>query len=380
MTEPAGNEPAGNPLAGNPPAGLPPVGSRPVSDFDYELAPEHIATVGVEPRDSARMLVSLDAARPPLDRVVADLDSFLAPGDVVVVNDTKVLPARVRFERSSGGSAEVLLLEPLGEGWWEALARPSAKLKPGTTHSVDEHLTFEFGEDLGEGRRRVRPLVDAQVPHREALLAALDDAGEMPLPPYLGAAHLDDPDRYQTVYANEPRSAAAPTAGLHFTPELIGRIEALGVPIVRVELVVGLGTFRPMTTEVIGEHTMHVEHYRVPPDTWGTIEAARAGGGRIVAVGTTTVRALESAAARGELSGATDLFISEGFDWKVVDAMLTNFHLPRSTLLVMIDAFTGSHWRDLYAHALANGYRFLSFGDAMLLGRRSDASERLVRR
>ncbi|NLA34169.1 MAG: tRNA preQ1(34) S-adenosylmethionine ribosyltransferase-isomerase QueA [Actinobacteria bacterium] len=351
-----------------------------VSDFDYELPPERIATVGVEPRDAARLLVAIDEdpAAAPLDRTVADLDEFLRPGDVIVVNDTKVLPARVRFTRPTGGSSEVLLLAPLddgttefGPGWWEGLARPSAKLKVGVRYRVDEHLSFEMGPDLGEGRRRIRPLVDGAIPHREQLLAALDAAGEMPLPPYLGDAHLENPDRYQTVYATSPGSAAAPTAGLHFTPELLERIEAAGAHIVRVELVVGLGTFRPMMTDDVEDHDMHHETYRVPPDTWAAVQHAKANGARVVAVGTTAVRALESAAARGELSGSTNLFIKAGFDWQVVDLLMTNFHMPRSTLLVMIDAFVGPRWRDLYMHGLDAGYRFLSFGDAMLLRRRT---------
>lgn len=345
-----------------------------VSDFDYDLPPERIATVGAEPRDSARLLVAFDELE---DRTVADLPGYLRPGDVLVVNDTRVLPARVRFTRPTGGASEVLLLEPLagrdgaghGDGWWEGLARPSSKLREGGIYPVNGHLAFEMGADLGEGRRLVRPLVDGEVPHREALLAAIDEVGEMPLPPYLGNAHLENPDRYQTVYANEPGSAAAPTAGLHFTPELLERIEAMGVRILRVELVVGLGTFRPMTTDAVEEHVMHTESYRVPVETWRAIDEAKSAGGRVVAVGTTAVRALESAAARGELVGATDLFISRGYDWRVVDVMMTNFHLPRSTLLVMIDAFVGPRWRDIYEHGLAAGYRFLSFGDAMLLRR-----------
>ena len=276
----------------------------------------------------------------------------------------------------------MLLLEPVADstadngealGWWQGLARPSAKLKIGATYEINERLSVEMGADLSEGRRLIRPLVDGAVPLREALLAALDEAGEMPLPPYLGNAHLDDPDRYQTIYADEPGSAAAPTAGLHFTPELLGRIEALGVTVVQVELVVGLGTFRPMATDEVEEHTMHLEQYRVSPEGWETITAAKAQGGRVVAVGTTVVRALESAAARGELAGATDLFIRDGFPWQVVDVLLTNFHLPRSTLLVMIDAFVGPRWRDLYQHGLDHEYRFMSFGDAMLLFRKAES-------
>ncbi|MFN8053290.1 MAG: tRNA preQ1(34) S-adenosylmethionine ribosyltransferase-isomerase QueA [Acidimicrobiales bacterium] len=337
------------------------------ADFDYELPEEAIATSGVEPRDSARLLV--DDPTGLVDRRVRDLDTILHPGDVLVVNDTKVLPARVRFTRPSGGAAEVLLLEPTDDGWWQALVRPSAKIAPGSVLSVDETFAFEFGADLGEGRRLVAPLLDGRPASGSALLDALERVGEMPLPPYLGSVHLDDPDRYQTVFAARAASAAAPTAGLHLTLDLLDRIRARGVDIARVELVVGLGTFRPMTAERVEDHVMHHESYRVPAATWSTIEAARADGRRVVAVGTTAVRAVESVAATGELAGSTDLFIRHPYEWQVVDALMTNFHLPRSSLLVMIDAFVGPRWREIYATALDRGYRFLSFGDAVFLER-----------
>jgi S-adenosylmethionine:tRNA ribosyltransferase-isomerase len=268
-----------------------------------------------------------------------------------------VLPARVRFNRPTGGGSEVLLLEDRGDGWWESLARPSAKLPPGLRVELGEDLVFEFGDDLGEGRRLVRPITDD-------LLAALDAHGEMPLPPYIGE-RLDEPERYQTFYADRPASAAAPTAGLHLTPEVLTRCEAAGATIARVELVVGLDTFRPIAVDEITQHQMHTERYRVPPETWARCNDAD----RVVAVGTTVVRALESAAARGQLEGRTDLFIHRPYEFQVVDVLLTNFHLPRSSLLVLIDAFAGPRWRDVYATALAEGYRFLSFGDAMLLAR-----------
>jgi S-adenosylmethionine:tRNA ribosyltransferase-isomerase len=280
---------------------------------------------------------------------------------VVVLNDTRVLPARLRFQRASGGHSEVLLLEPagpIGDGWWQALVRPSRKLPPGAAVEVGPDLTLEFGEDLGEGRRHVR--VSSPDLH-----AALARHGEMPLPPYI-TTPLTDPDRYQTVYAHRPGSAAAPTAGLHLTPEVLEACRAAGARVVTVELVVGLDTFRPISTGDVADHHMHTERYRVPSETWDACTRAR----RVVAVGTTVVRALESAAARGgELEGRTDLFIARPYDFQVVDVLLTNFHLPRSSLLVMIDAFVGPRWRDLYAEALAHGYRFLSFGDAMLIGR-----------
>ena len=333
-----------------------------LSDFDYELPERAIATVGAEPRDSARLLVDGD---PPRHLHVHDLPSLLGPGDVVVLNDTRVLPARVRFTRPSGGSAEVLLLEDAGEGWWQALVRPSAKLPPGTTVAVADGFEVELGEDLGEGRRLVRPHAAGGVLLGDDLIAALEEHGEMPLPPYLGSSRLADPERYQTVYALRPASAAAPTAGLHLTPAVLDAIRGRGATVSRVELVVGLGTFRPIVVEQIDEHVMHHEHYRIEPAAWEVIRSAR----RVVAIGTTSVRALESAAVSGELSGRTDLFIRRPYAWQVVDVLMTNFHLPKSSLLVMIDAFIGPRWRDLYELAMDEGYRFLSFGDAMFLER-----------
>jgi S-adenosylmethionine:tRNA ribosyltransferase-isomerase len=325
-------------------------------EFDYDLPASAIATAGIEPRDRARLLV--DRGDQVEHRTVADLPSLLGPGDVVVVNDTRVLPARLRFRRPTGGAAEILLLEELGDGWWEALARPSAKLAPGSIVAVGDGLDIELGDDLGDGRRRVRPLTDD-------LFDALDRLGEMPLPPYLGDAPLTDAERYQTVYAQRPASAAAPTAGLHLTDVVLSGIEAAGAVVHRVELVVGLGTFRPIATDVVEDHVMHEERYVVPEATWAACEGAE----RVVAIGTTTVRALESAARSGHLAGRTDLFLRRGVRFEVVDALMTNFHLPRSSLLVMIDAFIGPRWRELYEIALAEGYRFLSFGDAMFLRR-----------
>ena len=327
------------------------------SEFDYLLPDAAIARVPALPRDSARLLV--DRGDHVEHRTVRDLPGLVGPGDVVVINDTRVLPARVRFRRPSGGAAEVLLLEEVGDGWWDALVRPSAKLAPGAVVTVSEVLAFEFGEDLGEGRRRVRPL--AEVP----LLDALDRHGEMPLPPYLGDVTIEDPERYQTVFARRPASAAAPTAGLHLTDHTLEQMSEAGATVVRIELVVGLGTFRPITSDQVEDHVMHRERYRVGAEAWNAIEAAE----RVVAVGTTSVRALESVAASGSLEGGTELFIRRGHQWQVVDALMTNFHLPRSSLLVMIDAFIGQRWRTLYETAVADGYRFLSFGDAMFLER-----------
>jgi S-adenosylmethionine:tRNA ribosyltransferase-isomerase len=290
-------------------------------------------------------------------RHTADFPHYVGAGDVVVINDTKVLPSRVRFQRASGGSAEVLLLEPRdGERReWEALVRPSRKLRPGTRVEVGDDLAFVFGDDLGEGRRVVSV-------ESTDLARALDAYGEMPLPPYLPST-IDDPSRYQTIYAARPASAAAPTAGLHLTQQTLDACVARGARLARVELVVGLDTFRPITVDDLSQHKMHSEYYRVPE---ATMQACRTAD-RVVAVGTTTVRALESAVTRGALEGRTDLFIRRGYRFQIVDALMTNFHLPKSTLLVMIDAFIGARWRELYEIALAEHYRFLSFGDAMLL-------------
>jgi S-adenosylmethionine:tRNA ribosyltransferase-isomerase len=288
----------------------------------------------------------------------------LEPGDLVVVNDTKVIPARLRLHRRSGGAVEVLLLEPLDaeRRTWEALIRPARKPRKGEQLlDASGEAAVAIGARTAAGDTFAVELIADGDP-----LDLLQRYGEMPLPPYI-ATHLDRPDRYQTVYANEPASAAAPTAGLHFTPELLTQIESAGIDIARVELVVGLDTFKPVAVDDPADHVMHSERYHVPTDVMKACRAAR----RVVAIGTTTVRALESAAASGDLDGRTRLFIRRPFDWQVVDLMMTNFHLPRTTLLMMIDAFIGDRWRRLYDVALAEGYRFLSFGDAMFLDRRA---------
>jgi S-adenosylmethionine:tRNA ribosyltransferase-isomerase len=287
---------------------------------------------------------------------------LLRPGDVLVLNETKVIPARLALHRATGGAAEVLMLEPLdGERRiWEALVRPARRLKSGETLlAADGTPVIEIGGRTAAGDTFTVSLVGS-VDSLEVLAAH----GEMPLPPYI-TERLADPDRYQTIYAHQPGSAAAPTAGLHFTQQLLDALTANGVQTVKVELVVGLDTFRPIATEDPLAHRMHTERYRVPEETLERCRAAE----RVIAVGTTSVRALESAAARGELEGRTDIFIHRGFQWRVVDLMMTNFHLPRTTLLMMIDAFVGERWRRLYDEALAHDYRFLSFGDAMLLDR-----------
>ena len=334
-------------------------------ELDYELPPHAIAQTPLEPRDSARLLVDRGLRRPPEHRTVRDLPSLLEPGDVLVVNDTRVISARLHLRKPSGGAVEVLLLERRPEGHWEALVRPSRRVAPGTLLRSDDaaagDLAVEVGEALGDdGRRAVR--VRGGTDDDLAVLAAV---GEIPLPPYIHEP-LADPERYQTVFARRPASVAAPTAGLHLTPELLDACRARGVVVADVELVVGLGTFRPITADRVEDHPMHAEHYRIPAGTIGAIEGR---GGRVVAVGTTVVRALESWAATGATEGATRLFIRDGHPWAVVDRLLTNFHVPRSSLLALVRAFVGPRWRDLYAEALAEGYRFLSFGDAMLLER-----------
>lgn len=335
--------------------------------FDYELPARAIAQTPAEPRDAARLLVDRGPGRSPGHGHIPDLVGLVGPGDVVVLNTTRVLPARLHLRRATGGAAEVLLLEPLEGGppdaaRWEALVRPSRKLSPGTPLRVGDELEVVVTDDLGEGRR----VVELHLPPGRDLLEVLEAVGEVPLPPYI-STELQDPERYQTTYAERPGSVAAPTAGLHLTPELLDRLRATGARTATVELVVGLGTFRPIAVERIEDHTMHAERYRVPEATMAECEAAD----RVVAVGTTTVRALEAAAATGRLEGRTDLFIHGDRPFAVVDALLTNFHQPRSSLLVLVAALVGPRWRDLYAEALARGYRFLSFGDAMfLLGER----------
>jgi S-adenosylmethionine:tRNA ribosyltransferase-isomerase len=325
--------------------------------YDYPLPPGAIAQVPATPRESARLLVAVDPGGAVLHQFVSDLPDVLEPGDLLVVNDTRVLPARLHLRRQSGGAVEVLLLEPRGE-WWEALVRPSRKVPRGSVlvALTSDEPVVEAGEVLDDGRRLVRLLADPVV------------HGTVPLPPYI-TTPLEDPERYQTVYASRPASVAAPTAGLHLSEEVLQRCRDRGIGLARVELVVGLDTFRPVTADRPEEHVMHSERYEVPAATMEACARAR----RVVAVGTTSVRALESAAATGRLSGRTDLFIHGDYPFRVVDVLLTNFHMPRSSLLLLLAAFCGPRWRDLYDKALADGYRFLSFGDAMLVARQSGA-------
>ena len=309
------------------------------SELEYSLPPELIAQHPAERRDESRLLVYDRKSGDVRHRVFRELPDELH-GELVVVNDTRVVPARLRLQRPGGGQAEVLLLEQLnGAGEWEGLARPTRRLRPGQRLGP-----VELVEHLGEGRWRLR--LDG------------DPAGEAPLPPYI-TQPLADPSRYQTVYAEEEGSAAAPTAGLHFTPELLSRLD-----VERVTLHVGLDTFRPVTVDDLDDHPIHTERYSVEPASWDRIRAAD----RVLAVGTTTVRVLETLAGGGSLSGRTDLFITPGFEFRRTDALLTNFHLPGSTLLALVMAFAGSdETRRLYELAIEERYRFYSFGDAMLI-------------
>ena len=310
-----------------------------LSELDYELPPELIAQHPLERRDESRLLVYERVSGEVRHRVFTELPDELARGDLVVVNDSRVVPARLHLRRPGGGQAEVLLVEQLGDGLWEGLARPSRRLKPGQRLGPVELL-----EPLGEGRWRLR-------------LAGEPD-GEMPLPPYI-TEPLREPDRYQTVFARETGSAAAPTAGLHFTPALLARLD-----IECVTLHVGLDTFRPVTEEELEEHEIHGERYEVSAESWARMEAVE----RVVAVGTTSVRVLESLARGAPLSGRTELFITPGFEFRRVGALVTNFHLPCSTLLALVMAFAGvEETRGLYRLAIEERYRFYSFGDAMLI-------------
>jgi S-adenosylmethionine:tRNA ribosyltransferase-isomerase len=305
------------------------------SELDYDLPSELIAQHPAARRDASRLLVYDRATGDVRHRTFAELPDELA-GELAVVNDTRVVPARIRIEQPRG---EVLLLERVGDGEWLALARPTRKLKAG-----DRHGAVELLEHLGEGRWRIR-------------LEGEPD-GDVPLPPYI-TEPLGDPTRYQTVYADEAGSAAAPTAGLHFTPELLAQLD-----VERVTLHVGLDTFRPLSTETLEEHELHGERYSVRPEAWARIEAAE----RVLAVGTTSVRVLETVARNGLVHGRTSLFVTPGFEFRRVGALLTNFHLPRSTLLALVMAFAGvEETRRLYRLAIEERYRFYSFGDAMLI-------------
>ena len=333
-----------------------------LADFDYVLPPERIAQTPMEPRDAARLLILGRSTGETDHRHVRDLPELLRPGDVLVANRSRVLPARVHGTLRGGGRAELLLLRRLGVGRWEALCRPARRLRAGDVVHITEGLSARIAAAGPEGLRELSVVSesgDADV----ALLAA----GSTPLPPYI-RGWSGDPERYQTIFADTEGSAAAPTAGLHFTHDLLEHLSSSGVRLATIVLHVGLDTFRPVTEADPRAHRIHREWYEVPSEARASIEETRARGGRVVAVGTTVVRTLETWSATGVTEGWSDLFILPGHRFAMVDALITNFHLPRSSLLMLVSAFAGRE-RILaaYADAINHEYRFYSFGDAMLL-------------
>jgi S-adenosylmethionine:tRNA ribosyltransferase-isomerase len=338
-------------------------------DFDYDLPPASIAQEPA-PRGESRLLV-LDRQGSDRHARVRDLPRLLRPGDLLVLNDTRVIPARLHGRSAGGGKMEILLLERLADREWEALVKPGRRARPGSLIRIEEGLAAEVVDKREDGpshRYRLR--------FSEPIEPHLDQLGHIPLPPYIHRPDTpEDRERYQTVFARRPGAVAAPTAGLHFTAELLQEIEAAGVETARVTLHVGLGTFKPVAAERVEEHRMESERYEIGEEAAGAVRRARTAGRRIVAVGTTVVRTLESAAKAGDGevragSGATELFITPGFRFQAVDALLTNFHLPCSTLLMLVSALAGRE-RVLaaYAEAVREGYRFYSYGDAMLAER-----------
>ncbi|MBQ6951155.1 MAG: tRNA preQ1(34) S-adenosylmethionine ribosyltransferase-isomerase QueA [Clostridia bacterium] len=337
------------------------------SDFYYDLPERLIAQTPAQPRDAARMMVIHRNSGLHEDKIFRDLPSYLRPGDVMVINHTKVLPARLLgVKEDTGVPVEVLLLKRVDKDSWETLVRPGRRLKKGVTVSFgDGLLRAEIGETTSAGGRIVSFLYEG------VFEELLDRLGEMPLPPYIHEK-LSDPTQYQTIYAKEEGSAAAPTAGLHFTEEVMQRIRDMGVEIVPVLLHVGLGTFRPVKVEDVSEHVMHSEYWQVTEEAAEKINAARKRGGRIVCIGTTSVRTLETAADENGIvhpgMGMTNIFITPGVKMKATDVLLTNFHLPESTLLMLVSALMGQEEAlAAYREAVEKGYRFFSFGDCMLI-------------
>lgn len=337
------------------------------SDYFYDLPPELIAQEPVEPRDHSRLLALDRKTGEVRDRHFYDLPEFLKPGDCLILNDSRVLPARLYGrKKDTGASVELLLLHPRGKDRWEVLAGPGRRAKPGNVLVFgDGLLEAEVLDVVEEGNRLVEFRYEGNFYH------LLEKIGEMPLPHYI-THHLEDAERYQTVYSREPGSAAAPTAGLHFTPELLDHLRADGVNVGFVTLHVGLGTFRPVKEENITDHKMHSEHYELSPETAALINRTRERGGRVIAVGTTSCRTLESVGLTdGKIKpaeGWTNIFIYPGYRFQVLDGLLTNFHLPESTLIMLVSAFAGyEQTMAAYAHAVEKQYRFFSFGDAMLV-------------
>ena len=338
------------------------------ADFDFDLPEELIAQTPLEKRDASKLLILNRETGEMTDTHFDHIIDQLHPGDALVMNNTRVLPARLYGEKpETGGHVELLLLKNMGADEWEVLAKPAKRLRVGATVSFgDGRLTATVTKELEHGGRIVR------FDYQGIFLEVLESLGEMPLPPYIHEK-LDDRERYQTVYARENGSAAAPTAGLHFTEELLARIEQKGIRLVYLTLHVGLGTFRPVSVENLDEHEMHSEFYQLDEEAAATLRQVKADGGRIVAVGTTSIRTLETIGNKfdGDIqadSGWTNIFIKPGYEWKVVDAFSTNFHLPKSTLVMLVSAFAGREQTlAAYQHAIDERYRFFSFGDAMFI-------------
>ena len=338
------------------------------ADFDFHLPEELIAQTPLEKRDSSRLLIVDRETGQFSDQHFDNIIDQLEPGDALVMNNTRVLPARLYGTKpETGGHVELLLLKNTQGDFWEVLAKPAKRLRVGTRVSFgDGRLTATVTEELEHGGRTVR------FDYQGIFLEVLESLGEMPLPPYIHEK-LEDRERYQTVYAKENGSAAAPTAGLHFTEELLDKIAAKGVKLVYLTLHVGLGTFRPVSVDNLEEHEMHSEFYSLSEEAAETLRQVKASGHRIVAVGTTSIRTLETIGSKfdGQIqadSGWTNIFIKPGYQWKIVDAFSTNFHLPKSTLVMLVSAFAGRQLTlEAYEHAIAERYRFFSFGDAMFI-------------
>ncbi len=337
-------------------------------DFDYDLPEELIAQTPIKNRDQSRLLVLDHETGEYQDKHFYDILDYLNPGDALVMNNSRVLPARLYgTKEDTDGHEEVLLLNNIEGDKWEVLMKPARRAKVGTKVEFgDGQLEAEVLEDLEHGGKII------EFHYQGIFMEILEKLGEMPLPPYI-KEKLDDPDRYQTVYAKENGSAAAPTAGLHWTKELLKKVEDKGVKLVYITLHVGLGTFRPVTESDISKHVMHSEFYRLDEDSAKTLNEVKKNGGKIVATGTTSIRTLETIGTKfnGEIkadSGWTDIFIKPGYEWKVVDEFITNFHLPKSTLVMLVAAFTGrENILNAYQHAVEEKYRFFSFGDAMFI-------------
>ena len=338
------------------------------ADFDFHLPEELIAQTPLEKRDASKLLIVNRKTGEFQDRHFHSIIDMLEAGDALVMNDTRVLPARLYGQKEeTGGHVELLLLKNTSGDEWEVLAKPAKRLKVGTRVSFgDGRLSAVVTEELTHGGRIVR------FEYQGIFLEVLESLGEMPLPPYIHEK-LDDRERYQTVYAKESGSAAAPTAGLHFTKELLAEIQAKGVHLVYLTLHVGLGTFRPVSVDNLDEHEMHSEFYQLSEEAAATLRSVKENGGRVIAVGTTSIRTLETIGSKfdGQIqadSGWTNIFIKPGYEWKVVDAFSTNFHLPKSTLVMLVSAFAGRELvLDAYHHAIQEHYRFFSFGDAMFI-------------